>query len=772
MMAGGRVAPAPRRVSPSDMLLPAIFFVSGFPALIYQLTWQRVLFTVYGINVEAVTVIVSGFLLGLGLGSFVGGRISAIRNLNLLVACGGIELAVAAIGWFSLDVLRGFGALAMGWPGFATTAAMLALVAVPTLLMGATLPILVAHLVRRVPNVGRSVGLLYFVNTLGSAVACFAAGMLLMRAAGMQGSVAVAACLNALVGVGALAVAALERRPDVDADSRGREAAQAWWAEPGRRASRHLAALVLAGLAGYLALSYELLWFRAFSLATGTASAFALVLGAYLLGIAFGSLAARRFCSGAAAHGRLLRVLLLTLAVYGASGLVVLPLAGQAAAIGAFVPAMLALVALHTLIGGIVFPLIAHLGVPPDPAAGKGVSAVYLANILGSVAGTLVTGFVAMDHLGLAEVAALLSAMSLALALVLAVRLGGAWRPARPLGGLIAAMALAVPVAAPPLFDGLYERLIFRENAARHGPFSQTVENKSGVINVSGDLTVYGGGFYDGRIQVSLVDDQNLLVRPASLSLFHPAPREVLMIGAATGAWVQTLAANPAVERLTVIEINRGYLELIARHEAVRGILSNPRVEIVIDDARRWLSRNRDRRFDAIVQNTTWHFRSNVTNLLSREYVDLMVRSLRPGGVAMYNTTNSARAMRTACAGYPASVRFLNMMIVSREPLRMDRERLDRALRSMRVDGAPLLADDTAGSRRREEILAATVMPDPAAQGAGATMEACASILARTEGLAIITDDNMGEEWRSALPDDRLLNRVVQTAKAWLGASR
>ncbi|MCC7047480.1 MAG: fused MFS/spermidine synthase [Alphaproteobacteria bacterium] len=476
---------APRRPL-VQFLLPIIFFVSGFPALIYQLTWQRMLFSVYGINVEAVTVIVSGFLLGLGLGSFVGGRVSALRNVNLLAAFGAIEFAIGAIGWFSLDALRQFGAVAAGWPLLLTTAAMLALLVVPTLLMGATLPILVAYLVRRSANVGRSVGLLYFVNTLGSAVACFASGMFLMRLLGMQGSVTLAAVFNMAVGATALLAAMLERRRGVAMDA---AAAEPRARAPGTANSRLAGAMVLAGLAGYLALSYEILWFRAFSLATGTASAFALVLGAYLFGIAVGSLAGRRFCSPDAPRGAILRVLILSLVAYAAVGLLLLPLSGMAALLGGLVPAMLALVALHTFVGGLAFPLIAHLGVPPDRGAGRGVSNISLANILGSVAGSLVTGFVVMDFWGLPQVTALLTVLCLGLAAALLRWQGVGERRPWALAGFALA-AVAVPFAIGPMFAGLYERLIFREHAVGHALFADTVENKSGVINVTPDQVV------------------------------------------------------------------------------------------------------------------------------------------------------------------------------------------------------------------------------------------------------------------------------------------
>lgn len=740
-------------------LLVPLFFVSGFPALIYQLLWQRALFSVYGINTESVAVIVSGFLLGLGIGSAVGGRLSSVPGVGLLAVFGAIEICLAVIGFFSLDVLAAFGERAAAWPDWAATCAVLALLAVPTTLMGATLPILVAHLVRREANVGRSVGLLYFTNTLGSAAACFAAGLWLMRAAGMQGSVNAAAALNVAVGLGALAAAAAERRraravefqaPAASgqgpAPGPARTPGGAAAAPPARRA----AAAALAALTGFLALSYEMLRFRAFSLSTGTASAFALVLGAYLAGIALGSLRSRDLCGSAAADtARIVRALAASLAGGAVLGFALLPLAGHVGAFAsnALAPAMLLLVMAHTALVGMAFPLVSHLGVPPDARAGAGVGAIYSANIAGSVAGTLATGFVALDRMGLAQAVASLAALGLALAVALLPWAGTGRRAAAAAAGAAAVLAAALPMAVRPAFAGLFEHLVLKGDARTQAPFAATVENKSGVINVTAEAVVFGGGFYDGRVQVDLLHDRNGLARPAALSLFHPAPADVLLVGLATGAWAQILAAAPRVERLTVIEINTGYRDLIARGDAVRSLLDNPKVEIVFDDARRWLRRNPDRRFDAVVQNTTWHFRSNVTNLLSDEYLAIVARHLRPGGVFMYNTTNSARAQRTACARFPDAVRYANMMVVGIGGLAPNPARLDAALREHRVDGRLLLPPGPAGDRRREEMLASVAMPDPALQNADTPSEACDSILRRTRGMPVVTDDNMGEEW-------------------------
>src|SRR6266481_1349717 len=81
-----------------------LFFVSGFPALIYQLVWQRALFRVFDVNIESVTVVVTAFMLGLGLGSLAGGWLSKRRDIPLLPLLAAIELLTAAFGIFSLGI--------------------------------------------------------------------------------------------------------------------------------------------------------------------------------------------------------------------------------------------------------------------------------------------------------------------------------------------------------------------------------------------------------------------------------------------------------------------------------------------------------------------------------------------------------------------------------------------------------------------------------------------------------------------------------------------
>jgi predicted membrane-bound spermidine synthase len=181
-----------------------VFFASGFAALVYQVVWQRALFAIFGINTDAVTVVVTAFLLGLGLGSILGGILSRLVRYPLLLFALS-EFGIAAFGVVSLDLFRRVGTSTVEQSALANAATTFLLLLAPTLLMGMTLPLLVAYLVQRSGNVGRSTSLLYFVNTAGSGIASLASVTLLLPHLGEHGSVRVAAVTNVIVGAIVLA---------------------------------------------------------------------------------------------------------------------------------------------------------------------------------------------------------------------------------------------------------------------------------------------------------------------------------------------------------------------------------------------------------------------------------------------------------------------------------------------------------------------------------------------------------------------------------------
>ncbi|MEK7240685.1 MAG: hypothetical protein AAB224_08860 [Gemmatimonadota bacterium] len=190
--------------------LSALFLVSGVAALVYQVAWQRTLFRYFGVNMEAVTIIVSVFMLGLGLGALAGGRLSRAAPERLPAVFVAIELGIGLFGAVSLPLIYTVGEAARESSLLFVTVAVYALLAVPTFLMGATLPVLVAWLHHAYHDVGRSVARLYFVNTLGSAVACFLTADVIFAFTGLRGATWVAASGN--LAVAALAFVIFMRR--------------------------------------------------------------------------------------------------------------------------------------------------------------------------------------------------------------------------------------------------------------------------------------------------------------------------------------------------------------------------------------------------------------------------------------------------------------------------------------------------------------------------------------------------------------------------------
>jgi hypothetical protein len=209
------------------------------------------------------------------------------------------------------------------------------------------------------------------------------------------------------------------------------------------------------------------------------------------------------------------------------------------------------------------------------------------------------------------------------------------------------------------------------------------------------------------------------------------------MIGLATGSWAQVIVNHPDVESLTIVEINPGYLQLIREHPDVSNLLDNPKVVIAIDDGRRWLTKNRNEKFDVIVQNTSWAWHAQSSNLLSVEYLELVRKHLAPDGVFFYNTTSHPEALLTAVSVYPYAVKIDSCVAVSDQPFRLDIDRWEKIMQEYRINGAPVVRpEDPADQKRFLEVKSLYQRAENA--------EMLRSAYA---GRKLITDDNMGIEW-------------------------
>jgi predicted membrane-bound spermidine synthase len=714
-----------------------LFFFSGFPALLYQIVWQRALFTLYGVNIESVTMIVTVFMLGLGLGSLAGGWLSARSRIRLLVAFGGIELSIGVFGVASLRIFHLVGAFTAGRSTLETGLVSFALLLLPTLLMGSTLPLLVEYFVRRTGNVAESVSALYSVNTFGSGVACLAAALFLMRIFGESGAMRVAACFNFLVGMTALALqmgdgapAPMEKLPDATSEP---ETIPFW------------IGMLLAGVTGFIALAYEIIWYRLYSFASGGAAAcFAGLLAFYLFGIACGSLMVYDACQRKMRND--VHRILQTCARVVVLGTIASFLLGPTLARSiVHVPYVLTFGFVFIAAGllGSAFPLLAEAAVGSGAGAGKRIGFLYLSNIVGSTLGSFLIGFVVLNYWSTRATSLLLLSLGLIAAIALAVLSGPKSRK-----GVFAfgcAGCIAAALCSGPLFSSMYERLLYKSAYQSSMKFADVVENRSGVIAVDSADIVYGGGVYDGRFNTDLVHDSNGLIRAFAVSNLRPGPKNILVIGLSSGSWAQVVANDPDVEDEMVIEINPGYQPLIRKHADVASLLRNPKVHIVIDDGRRWLVSHPNRKFDFILMNTSFNWRANTTNLLSTEFLGIIRAHLNPGGVAYYNTTSSERVLVTGSTEFPYALRIFNFLAVSDTPLTLDEDIWKAKLTSYRIDGRPVF--DLANQPDRDALNRILHLDDAIGTSRG-MVESRTSMLHRFHSFQLITDDNMGTEWQ------------------------
>jgi len=444
--------------------------------------------------------------------------------------------------------------------------------------------------------------------------------------------------------------------------------------------------IFLSFCVGFLSLSQEILWVRLVSFSQhGRPQAFSIVLTAFLIGIALGAIAGKKICQREPDLPRAATRLLLQAA---ALDLLCLYIAAAALTYAPFqLMGLFGLIAMSAMFKGMLFPLVHHMGSQAaTERVGRSVSHVYMANVLGAALGPLVTGFVLLDRVSVERSFALIACAGAVLALITLLatrsRAKNWWIPAVLFCGLTAYVASAPP---PVIHDLL---------AADGSTIEHIIQNKHGIIHVKssdgepgGDVT-YGNNMYDGKISTDLHINSNRLDRAYLMAVMHPKPKRVLVIGLSSGAWTRVIAGLPDVEHIDVIEINPAYLELIGRYEEFSGLLKDPRINIHIDDGRRWLRAHPQARYDLVFMNSTFHWRAYMTLLLSGEFMQQVSGHLNTGGIFAMNTTGSADVFFTAQQNFKHVVRYSNFAYMSQMPLQK-RADAEQVLRQARLGSLP-----------------------------------------------------------------------------------
>jgi len=582
-------------------------FLSGAPALVYQVVWTRETALLAGSQIEAISAVLVAFFAGLALGARgLGPR--ADRARRPLRLYGALEIAAGLLAAGSIPLLRALGEL--GWPPPATLALASAAVFAPTWALGGTLPALLRGALGAGQPAARCAGLLLAANTAGS-VAGVALAVWLVPGLGLRATAWLAAGLSIGVGLAALLLG-----------GRGAAPAQTSAEPPPRALARSGPALAAAALAGVATLAYEVLAARMAMLRLGSSLlAWGAVLVLYLIGLAAGNAAFARRAAASASPARELGWVEVAAAAAIALGLAAIapPIGTGALGPGELLAVALAALPPAFLMGG-AFPYFVRLA-----AGGARVGAefgrVSACNTAGGIAGALLAPFALIPAFGLVGAglacAGLLAALGAAL-----VGLGSPAGPGRWLRpGLVLGAAAAVALVPAP-----------RPATSAHVLYLAHDRQASVAVLGSGDrrdLVV------DGDPEASTAGDaratEELLARLPLL--LHPRPRSFLELGLGSGITLGAAARFP-LDRIDCVEIAPAVLgaaALFAPENA--NVLERDGVRIELGDARVFLLRRR-RSYDVVVANTVHPWSVGATGLYSREYFERLAGALRPGGIA------------------------------------------------------------------------------------------------------------------------------------------
>ncbi|MEW6263684.1 MAG: fused MFS/spermidine synthase [Thermodesulfobacteriota bacterium] len=651
-----------------------LLFFSGFCALDYQVVWLREMRLIFGASTAANAAVLAIFMGGLGLGGAVLGR-RADLSPNPLRLYGHLELAIAAAALLTpiwLIVVRqayiwSGGAAVLGGPAATLVRILLAALVLgpPTFLMGGTLPAAVKAAETENDAGRRRLGFIYGLNTLGAVTGAALATFFLLEIYGARQTLIMAGLLNVVVGFTARAMSrSMEPLPgpirSESFSTPDRPNPENTWS--GKKSAPPLFVFLAAGLVGLAFFLMELVWYRMLGpLLGGSTYTFGLILAVALLGIGLGAVlftfreAGRQAeLSGFAltcglealclaipyALGDRLAVLAALLNSLGQAGLTTQVLGWSLITLMVVGPA--------AALAGYQFPLLVGLLGRGGQDVGRQTGLTYMANTLGAIAGSLAGGFGLLPLLsapGAWKAAVLLLAFLAVAAAVLS------WsRREHPLGAVLpltaAVLTLALlwsggptaawrhsPIGAGRVDTSRWDRLEINNwlRETRRSVVWETDGLESTVgLSAANGLTFIINGKADGNAWADAPTQVMLGLLGAA---FHPRPQKALVIGLGTGCSAGWLADVPGIERVDVVELEPGVLEVARQCAPVnRNVLANPKVNTIIADAREVLLTS-DEKYDLIASEPSNPYRAGIASLYTREFYRAAARRLSEDGL-------------------------------------------------------------------------------------------------------------------------------------------
>lgn len=658
-------------------LVAACFFLSGATGLIYEVLWARMLGLVFGATTLAVSTVLAAFMGGLALGSALGGRLGS-RIKRPVRVYGLLEIGIALYAILVPFLFRVIDNLyAVIWqnfhPGFFTFSLWrfllsCVLLLLPTALMGATLPVLSAALLRAESAGTATITKLYTRNLAGAICGCLAAGFLLLPILGVRGTIYTAALINVLIGIAAILA---ERRNDATILSNQDTPPMSppTFVETESQVSDAGFWLCCAFSSGFVTISTQVAWTRMLAMIIGSSTyAFSLVVALFLIGLSAGAyVIARRNLAG------LLRETLLKVEIFTAISLVL------SLAIVNIIPALLVnvglklhvnswlgllilqigstalLILLPAFLMGMVMPLVlVWAGEKNRERSVQLVGRSYAINTIGAIVGAFAAGFVLIPKLSTRSTVLIAASVCVIVASI-------AYQPKAESTDAnlqrAVAVCLAIVVSAASFFVGprvnlgqlsigAYDSLIRVLAKSRGGVDDGSVQQRGPEIH---ELLMYEEGptstvsvrkdwditsmAINGRTNASDREDMATQVMLGQMPiLMAPRLKNALVVGYATGVTAGSILQSP-IESVECVELEPAtvngsrFFEHVNNHP-----LADPRLHLVIDDARTYL-RVVPTRYDIIVSEPSHPWVPGVANLFTREFFQLGRERLTDDGV-------------------------------------------------------------------------------------------------------------------------------------------
>ena len=662
-----------------------LFYLSGIAGLIYQVLWLRRLSLVFGVTVYAASTVLAAFMAGLALGSALSGRVLR-RGLSPLRAFAFAEMLIGVTGLLSpilLDAAHAFyGALHQLAPeslGVLTVARLVssfAILAIPTTMMGITLPLLTAAVSEQRGGAATNVSLLYSLNTLGAMTGTLLAGYYLIPDIGIGNSFLLAAAIN--VAVGAMAFA-IDRptNPSIDRAFEDRQSPNIHQSSP---FNLKLLGVVVA-ISGFASLGLEIVWFRLMlQFVAATTEAFTAMLTTVLGGIAIGGFIAaailRSNRNPAAALG-VVQTLTGVTAIASMSALLWTVTHGWdtmqlwRAVLIAILPPSLCM--------GAGFPLALGMAArSTDPRnLARRIGSLYSLNVAGAILGSLGTGFVLLTRAGAVNTLIVLGALlAVSGAIVLFTR-GRALSRA----GAVALLAVFFVIARdlPDPFRVAIDRrygnqlLEFWRDEGAQTAVSVRASQFQHVL--------YLDGLHQANDQPAMVQlHRSIGHLPMVL---HGSPRTALVVGMGGGATPGAVSQYDA--SVQIVELSDSVRKAAPFFAHVNyDLLNRANVNVRVDDGRNYLALS-GRKFDVITADIIQPGHAGAGHVYSREYFTLVRNALNDNGVVLQwighrPFVEYALIMRTFLDVFPHATLWADagFMVGTVKPLQIDPAALDR----------------------------------------------------------------------------------------------